>query len=144
MQCKASLRDTIVLPCNHNTICGKCGPTTSKCPLCNAEVKSFKQRVQSHEEAEQMLASMAKNEPKATRVQPAQMTEAQLRRFRLEEVFMHFDEDNSGTIDKMELKAFMKKFIYQGLDLSDEELNGAVDIVDVNKVSVCTCKCFGG
>jgi Ca2+-binding EF-hand superfamily protein len=46
----------------------------------------------------------------------------------------HFDTDNSGYIEKEELKAFMKRFIYQGLDLSDEELNGAVDIVDSNHV----------
>lgn len=46
----------------------------------------------------------------------------------------HFDSDRSGFIDKHELQSFMKRFIYQGLDLGEDEMNAAIEIVDTNKV----------
>ncbi len=49
--------------------------------------------------------------------------------------FQHFDKDGSGYIDKLELQSFMKKFIYQGLELSEDELLAALEVVDTNKVS---------
>lgn len=46
----------------------------------------------------------------------------------------HFDSDGSGFIEKNELQSFMKRFIYQGLELSEEELLAALEVVDTNKV----------
>ena len=48
----------------------------------------------------------------------------------------HYDMDNNGYIDKDELQKFMSKFIYQGLELSDEEVKNALDIVDHDKVRI--------
>lgn len=37
-------------------------------------------------------------------------------------------------MDKAELQSFMKKFIYQGMDLSEDEVLAALEVVDTNKV----------
>lgn len=148
MACGVGYRDVVLQPCGHVVTCTRCSQLVVQqhgpCPLCQTQVANIQPRMKTPEEVEQILNQIQKEQPTFNKNPP---TDAELRTFRLEEVFhvssgrmnglihcQHFDADGSGFIDKQELYLFMKRFIYQGLELSEEELLAALDVVDTNKV----------
>ncbi|PRP78824.1 hypothetical protein PROFUN_00997 [Planoprotostelium fungivorum] len=134
MQCGLSYRDTIVYPCGHPSICNSCIANTVVCPLCKAEITETKKRTHSPAEVEILLALLNKKhlQDQALLAAMKPPTEEEMRRFKLEEVFSHFDKDDSGYIEKEELRSFMRVFIYRGLEIGEQELAAGLEIVDSN------------
>jgi hypothetical protein len=62
------------------------------------------------------------------------LPEQQQREMKIRHVFLEVDSDGSGFIDRSELSEFMRKFMNGGLELSEDDLGMAIQMVDSNDV----------